>query len=206
MSDNEWAAVMGVLEECWPGEWTARTGPAYRILLGGYSASAVLAALRKVSADTKRVLRARPSGSELVSALEEDPERPTFEDMFDAVFGSGRILRARSTARRWGSEAERHALYCEAVERRAAEFHPLIAGFVVNYGVFGLSRLELDGEYGGLRRKDLREAWDRFVAAREGMERHAIAAGSRAGLRQLSPLKALGVEPDRPRLTAVAGS
>lgn len=206
MEDREWTLIAGVLEECWPGEWTERTGPAYRLLLDTYSPEAVVTALRKIALRPATFKR-RPSAQDILSTLEEDPDRPTFEMMLE---GLGRVLRARPVKRVFYAEEEEDRLVsAEEMKRRAVreasglaagKEHPLVASFILTR----LDRLALlqleDPDYGELRRKELREEWDRFVGAREGRERHLLAGGRRGELGRLEPLKAIGAV--RPELEA----
>lgn len=188
---DEWASLCLIIEEGWPGEFTDAAEQAWRLLLDDYDAGQVLAAVKGLVA---RGGAFRPSVAEVVAEIRRDPSRPTFEEMCWLVFGPGGILKARpAPGGRYDNEAHMLKARDDAALDRAREFHPLVSSFVERFGVARLRTLDLeDPEYGELRRRDLREAWDRHREAMEGREVTALVAGRRDGLRALDPLAAVG--------------
>lgn len=182
MTDDEWEFVSGVLEECWPGEWTERTGPAYKFMLASYSFAAVSAALKAWAASGKTF---RPSASDLLSKLHSDPGEPTWTEAFAAIFGRRGVLSKRD---------ER-----ECLAFAYAEFHPFIAAFVDSKGVGELKMLGIyDDEWGSARREQLRKEWEAFSeVAKERAARGLplVTGGKTGGLQRMSPLAELGIAP-----------
>lgn len=176
---EEWVLVEGILEECWPGEWTVRTGKAYRLMLGEYEPGVVVAALRRIA---KAGGRFRPSASEIMGALELDPGRPTWPEVLEALFGRRGILGHRE-------EAD-----CVAAAR---EFHPFIEAFAVTAGIRNLQLMGIyDEKYGQARQEMLRKEWVAFeeVAVERAARGVPLVTGGRTReLRGLQPLAALGL-------------
>lgn len=156
MTDDEWEVIAGVLEECWPGEWTERTGPAYRMMLDSYPAEQVAAALRVW---TRRGEKWRPSAGELVGLLTEDAEAPTWAEAFAAIFNVGGIIS------RWQRHGWSHGT--------RTEYHELIEAFVEAQGVARLAMIPVNDEtWGEKRRADLGREWEEFLdRARSRQER-----------------------------------
>lgn len=106
--------------------------------------------------------------------------RPTFEEAYRLIYGRGGLL-SRS---------------CDP-----DTIHPLVRSFAVRQGLDRLRVLPVeDPDYGELRRKELREQWDRHVEAMEGRELQVLSLPSAErgqGLRQLDPLSALGAHGPR---------
>lgn len=179
MEQREWELIEGVLEECWPGEWTERTGPAYRLMLEGYDPAALVAALRALAA---RGQRFRPSAGDIIGALERDSGVPSWTEVFREVWGPRGVTSAADEA---------------AALRRAESVHPLVEGYVRLRGWDRLRRLAVDHEVWGekIRREEEAE-WSRFVE--RALERDAAEYGrlgpgrERAGLRRVDPLAAIG--------------
>lgn len=191
---DTWDDFAGLLTSAWPGEFTADQRAAYRVLLDDVEPQAVVGALKRLLHAGQRF---RPSVAEILAAVRDDPSRPSFEEAYAAIYGSRGILAARREPGAYADLGAMRRAESEAAKARAADFHPLIAGFVLRYGIDRLRTLELhDPQWGDAKRKELHDAWDRHVEAFEGREVAALAAGTGArGLRQLDPLKALGLEP-----------
>ncbi|HEX7088708.1 MAG TPA: hypothetical protein VF192_01150 [Longimicrobiales bacterium] len=188
--DDEWAIVEETLMLAFPdterNRWDAESSMrSYRIIIGDVPPAAVLVALRRLALESEG--KWRPSAGDILRVLNEDPERPTFEDMIAAL----------KAACKYPAGGRREA--------RAQREHALIAGFIVPR----LERLVMlrldDPEYGELRRKELRMEWDAFVEAQEGRERHLLAGGRRNELGRLEPLRALGLTPPAGELEAGDG-
>lgn len=189
----------------WPGTMATWGREAIAAFVGELEA-------RGLDPDTAlRAIRTWPAGSDfppsapnLAAAARRDVAAPTSDEIFQLIFGRRGILRARPPYTGF--------VTAETIEEarlaRAAEMHPLVAGFVRVQGLRRLSLLEVDDpEYGELRRKELAEAWARFVEAHEGREAEEMAAlgagETRSGLRRLDPLEALAPKA-RSRLELVA--
>jgi hypothetical protein len=75
---------------------------------------------------------------------------------------------------------------------RAYALHPLLGDFVERYGVHRLRMLPVDDpDYGELRRRELREAWNRHREATEERDVAALASRRRGELRRFDPLRSL---------------
>lgn len=176
MEDRAWTLIEAVLEECFSSRrpWSERTSGSYRLMLDAYEPEAVTLALRKIAAGGQKY---RPSAGDIIAAIEEDPGVPTFEELYRRLFASpGGILSKRPD---------------QCVLEAAALVHPFVAVFVEEQGIQRLRTLPIyDEDYGELRLKELREAWDRLVARQGDRLRHglALAAGGHKQLGRLEPL------------------
>lgn len=198
-TDEQWTDFADLLAEGWGGQFSIDKRAAYRILLAEIAPDEATAALKRL---LYRGQKFRPTPAELIAAAHDDPSRPSFEEAYRAIFGHGGILEARPAPGAYADLAEKRRAEAQAAKERGAEFHPLIASFVTRYGIDRLRTMEIhDPEYGEVRRRELHDAWDRHVKAFEGREVAALAAGDREGLRQLDPLRVLGLEaPQRAQL------
>lgn len=184
---DEWAGICLLIEEGWPGEFGDAAEKAWRVLLDDYDAVQVLRAVKLL---VTRGGKFRPSVAEVVAEINYDPSKPTFEEVYRLIFGRGGVLRARVSYA--GPIVDADQKREKAMRARMTEIHPLVASFIDRYGLSRLRTLELDDpDYGELRRKELREAWDRHVDAMDGREAAALVAGRRDGLRGLDPLAVL---------------
>lgn len=177
-----------VLLGSWPSQvaaWGREAIAAYVAELQGrgLTAEQAIGALRSCEATFP------PSAGELFRAARVDPALPTFDE---ALFLIRRAQRARATGL-FTSEAQMLAAIDEAaLEQLRRIAHPLVVAFAERQGMRRLASLELDDpEYGELRRRELRDAWDRHLEACDGREVAAIAAGRRDGLQRLDPLAAI---------------
>lgn len=195
-TDQQWAMFTAILSRGFAARdpFTAEDSDVYRLLLDGVDPDAALRAIREIVLDGQAL---RPRPGEIVKRAKADRSLPTFEEAYRLIFGPGGILRAQPAITRWANEGERGRLFNEAAAERAAMMHPLVGSFVARQGLDRLRTLPVDDpDYGEVRRKELREAWDRHVAASDGREVAALAAGTgRSGLRQLDPMVALDITP-----------
>lgn len=196
MTNEEWDTVALLLSKGWKGEFGPGEDRAYRLLLESYSGQQVVAALRQLAATGHHAV---PSVSEIVQMVERDPERlTTFEEMFDALYGSGRVLAARSKP----GAFEDYGAMLQSQDRAASDaawnLDPLLGKFVDTYGVRNLKLLEVrHDEHAGLVRKDLREAWERFVQTNAHRDAAALAAGRRRSLERKTARKLDAAETAR---------
>lgn len=181
-----WDAFCALLEEGWPGEFDDTARASWRVLLDATPPETAIGALRTLLLEGRRF---RPSVSELLAATRRDPGRPTFEEAYRLIWGPRGVLRARPTS--WGTAETAN----EAAMARAREFHPSIAAFIERQGLDRLRMLDVDSDdYAELRRKELREAWDRFCEAIDGREIAALAlTRGTDGPHRFDPLAALDI-------------
>jgi hypothetical protein len=190
VTSHEFETIVQLLEEWWPGQgaFDERRTVAWQAALGGYEASAVLAALH-------RLLQVgdhwRPSVAEVVAAITADPGRPTWDEAYRAIFAYGGVC--------WtATEDEGH--------ERARAVHELVATFVRARGWAALRREPVnDEEWGPVRRRELQWAWEQHVERyderrRDGRALEALVRPARGELARLQPLTAL--EGSRPKLPA----
>ena len=189
-SPDQWDVFAGLLDRGWPGELEPAGENAYRVLLDDCEPEALVAALKRL---LHRGQRFRPSAAELLAEARRDPSAPTFDEAYVLIFGPRGVLAARPSRAALQEARDPRAAHNEAALERAQELHPLVYSFVARQGAERLRLLPLaDPQYGELRRKELREAWDAHVEAAEGREVAALASGAgREGLRRLDPLVAL---------------
>jgi hypothetical protein len=198
-TDAQWDAFCTLVEEAWHGEFDDTTRQSWRVLLDGLPPDTVVQGLRRLLLEG---WRHRPSVSVLLEAARRDPSRPTFDEAYQLLYGTGGVLRA--TPHRGGavltysSERDRQRQYDAAALERAAGLHPLIASFVNRQGLDRLRGLRLDDpEWGEKRRHDLERAWNEHVETFDGREVAALASGARGELERLDPLAALGLADRR---------
>lgn len=179
---DEWDTLCLLIEEGWPGEFTDAAAKAWRVFLDDYDAGQVLAAVKILVA---RGGRFRPSVAEVAAQIRQDPSAPTFEEAYALIYSPKGILWGRSNG--------------AAKEFAQRGVHPLVGSFAVRYGIERLRMLEVDHEtYGSVKRKELRDAWDRHLEASEGRDLAALMAPREKSLGRLDPLAALGAS--RPEL------
>ena len=193
MTTDEWDSISILLDKGFKwrepfGEIAAAT---YLTLLEGHSAQDVLTAIREMVAAGQVF---GPTPGEIAARITADPSLPSAEEAFTMIYGKGGVIRARLTpGGSYGSEAEMLGARDEVRVKRAWELHPMLGAFVESFGIRELSMLEVeDPEWGGARRKQLREAWERHCEVNAGRGVAALARGRRKGLRQFDPLVALG--------------
>ena len=191
MTRDEWDGLSLFIEAWWPGEFPDVMAEAWRAALGDFDREAVLSALK---ARLARGDRWRPAVSEVVAEIRKDPTKPTFEEAQTLIYGRGGVLKARpEPGQRYANEAAMLGARDDAAQARACELHPLLASFVERYGVARLRNLELgDPEWGQVRLRELREAWDRHCEAMEDRDVAELVAGRRGELAAFDPLRALG--------------
>jgi len=205
---DQWTAFVSLLQRGFASKepFTEADAIAYEVLLDGVEPEACVRALRELVQEGQAL---RPRPGEIAARARRDPSRPTFDEAYRLIFGRGGILAARPENRRYEDLLDdetgemirsavevKHRAERAAVRQAAEAVHPLVGQFVVRQGIDHLRSLRLDDpEYGGLRRRELREAWDAHAAAFDEREVAAIAAGGdvRQGLRQMDPLAALGL-------------
>lgn len=208
-TDREWDAFAGLLERGWgwPAEFTVEDGDAYRVLLAGIPPARAVEALQVL------VLRGgkfRPSAGEIAGQANKDAGKPTFEEAYRLIYGRRGVLSAQPRQTTWSSPRERQAQCDQAALERADDLHPYISAFVRTLTPGYLATITVDDEeYGPLRRRELRESWDRFVTAadervRTGRVLEQMGRRSQIGPRRLDPLGVLGITP--PALELVEGA
>jgi hypothetical protein len=173
-SDEQWDVFCALMQAGWSGDFTQSERKASRVLLDGVAPADAVSALKRLL-HSGRTFYPRPAVSELLAELRADPSVPSFDEMLRLVYRAA----SRDDRMAW-----------------LGEHSPLVAAFVRVQGPDRLFTLQLDDpEWGDQRRRELREAWDNFLATAERREVAAIAAGRPDGLRQLDPLAGLDIAP-----------
>lgn len=176
MTDQEWEVIALLLSKGWKGDYGPGEDRAYRSLLDGYDSQQIIRALRILAARGTPFL---PAASEIVQAIEQDPNQPTFEEAFTALF-DGHVFRTQPLTGTYDNEAEMLTARANHASDRAWNIHPLLGAFVDEYGPQRLRMLEVNHpEHGALVRKDLRGAWERFVEANAHRDAAMLASGRR---------------------------
>jgi hypothetical protein len=207
MTDQEWESICFLVEEWWPpspaeGEFDEHRRRSWRLALDGFEADAIAQAIKALLIAGGKW---RPRVAEVIGQLRKDPSKPTFEEAYQLIYGSRGVLRAQPIVSIFPSESDRARAYAQAAKDRVAGMHPLVAAFVSRYGVDRLRNLEVDHlDYGDLKRRELREAWERHCEALDGRNIAALAAGRRGEIGRLDPLAALGGGP-APEPAQIAG-
>lgn len=161
----EWETLCLLIEEGWPGEFDDAAAKAWRVFLDDYEPEEVLVALKALVA---RGGRFRPSVAEVVAQIRQDPSRPTFEEAFQQLYGPGGIF---------------------GFTRSGVVISPWVLKFADRYGRDRLRLLAVDDpDEGKWARKELAEAWDRFLEATEGRDIAQIATRSTRGLKRVDAL------------------
>lgn len=180
----------------WPGTvvaWGAEAIDAYLYVLQarGLTAEQVMRAIGTWPAGSDFP----PSAPNLAAQALKDPSKPTFEEAYALIYGRGGVLRARLPYD--GPVLNPEVMRDAAARRRMEEIHPLVSSFIARYGLTRLRLLEVDDPvWGEVRRKELREAYDRHCEAMDGRDVAALASGQRRGeIGRLDPLAALGARP-----------
>lgn len=209
-TDVHWDAFCTLVEEAWHGEFDDHARTSWRILLDAVAPAAASEGLRRLLLEGHQH---RPAVSVLLAAIRRDPSAPTFTEAIRLILGPGGVLAARHsirgpfvddpddvedprTAATKRREAERTAM-----QQRLDATHPLVAAFFVRTDPDRLNRMPLDDpDWGEKVRRDLEREWDQHVAAFDGREVAALAAGRRNELAPFDPLAALGLRPRRGEL------
>jgi hypothetical protein len=170
MTEATWHRAGRALLGSWPERvtsWGEEGIAAYveELEARGVTPAAALVAIRSCPAGQKFP----PSAPELAALARHDPSRPTFDEAYRMIYGPGGTL---------------------GFKRSGVQISPWVTAFVERYGVERLRLLEVDGDYGNLVRKDLRQSWEQFLEATEGREVAALATGRRSELGSFDPLSA----------------
>lgn len=201
-TDGQWSMFTSIISRGFAARdpFTEEDSSVYRLLLDPVAPEAAMLAVKTMVLEGQAL---RPRPGEIVRRCHQDPGKPTFEEAFLLIFGPRGVLHASPDRRTFADEGDRAGAYRQAALERASTMHPLIGAFVVRQGVDHLRGLPVnDPDYGELRRKELRDSWDRHVEAFAGRDIATLAAGtdrSALGPRRFDPLAALGLDKDQPR-------
>lgn len=186
MTPDEWNTIALVLDKGF--KWREPFGEAhettYQLLLDGYDAEEVAASLRMLVA---RGQVFGPTPGEIVALLRAEPQRPSFDELCELLFGKGGIA--------YPSDESVALERCEGVEARLGLGQPLLSGFVRRVQFKRLRGIAFEmksGEWGEVERRRLREAWDQFVADVDERGIGALAPGRRGEMARVDPLAAIG--------------
>lgn len=194
MTDDEWAAIEAILQDCWPGEFDERAGLAWRAMLGDEDPVSVLQAFKTTAMITDEPFR--PSVNTILREIHHRPGLGA-QRAFEVIYGPGGIAFAqvRSSKAFWEPGEREDAtrqLRRDLVE--AAE--PKIRAFIEDQG---LDRIVLDRPvfddadgHNGARRHRFDEAWSEFSDRFDRGEARLIASGRRSELDGRGGLKRIG--------------
>jgi hypothetical protein len=168
---EEQRAVTQALLGTWPSQvasWEREGIVAYLAELQAREMSAEQA----LTAIRARSDRFPPSAGELAAEARKDPSRPTFEELLDQLYGPGGVF---------------------GFKRSNVTISPWVTAFADGFGRDRLRMLALDDpDDGKWRRRELEDAWSRFLEASEGRAAHEIASRSGRGtLGRINPLAAI---------------
>lgn len=195
LSAAEWRGIFDVLSH-FPAKdpLDDNAKAAYKFILRKQPLAAIVGALDiLIAGGAKGQTTWRPAAPDILAAIRHDPSAPTFDEALVLLFRRHGVLDVRVRGTTDTNPNYRAELY-EKVGGRLAELHPLIGGFVQRVGLERLRSMNIDGEDGHWRRKELRETWTDFVESSQHREVAALAAGTgQRGLARLDPLAALGI-------------
>ena len=181
--------VAGVLLGTWTevvGRWGREAVAAYlgELEARGILAEDVVAVLREpVASDF-------PPSAASVAAMVQRAARPTSEEAITLIVAALGVGMPRGE---FATPGATQAAWARAAVDRAFELSPLVGSFVQAYGASRLGALGLDDpEWGTLRRRELRDAWERHV---EATDVRVALAGGHGELRKVDPLAALRLVP-----------
>lgn len=162
MSTTTEADVATALLGSWPSQvasWGKEGIAAYlaEVAARGVTPEQALVAIRSCPPDQEFP----PAAPVLVGLARKDPSRPTFDEAYQQLYGPGGVF---------------------GFHRTGVTISPWVEAFVADYGRDRLRMLEVDhDEYGGAKRRELRQSYEQFLEASEGRELAAIAQGHRGG-------------------------
>lgn len=200
MDEIDWPDVAEALLGSWPTQvagWGRKGLAAYgsELRARGVSPEMALVAIRACPSSQAFP----PSAPELAALARCDPGQPTAEEIEQIIFGQGGVTSARLAAgAEFANEAAMLSATDDARQARAWEVSPMVGAFVQTFGLGRLRRLQLEHpQFGHSQRKELREAWERFVISQAGRETHAIARGRRGELGRPDLLGSIPGAPHR---------
>lgn len=167
---TDWKAVGTALLGSWPSQvasWGREAIAAYvaELEARGMTPDTAIEAIRS---STERF---PPGAGELAQAARRDPERPTFAECLQQLYGPGGLF---------------------GFKRAGVEVSPWVQAFAASYGRERLRLLEIDHDaYGGAVRRDLERAYAAFLEATEGRELAQLVAPRRRTLGRFDPAAAL---------------
>lgn len=165
MTDDEFNAVCGVVEDLFVGDLDNDKRRSWRLVLDSYNPTALLGAAVTLAQQGQKFI---PSVGEVCAAANEqiDPAVPAWDEVWRL------IQRAMNKAGRTaGSDAAKTAA-------GAAWLHehdqPIVAAFfeLKTYAVLGYTEF-WDPDYGALRLRELAQSWEQFV----GVAQERLRAG-----------------------------
>lgn len=197
---SEKAAVARALLGSWPQQVSA-WGPdaineyVNELAARGLSVDQALDAIRTWPTPADPARDFPPSASGLVQHALRDADAPSLGEFWEQLAGPDGVLRARTSERKaFWEPGERDGLDEEAMLERLTSKHPLVQGFVLEQTIRRLRTLGLDDlEWGEARRRQLEEAWVRFVDTGQRRTAASLVAGVRRGeLTRANPLAVIG--------------
>ena len=186
MTEDEWAAISLLIDNCWRGDFDETMSASYFSMLGRYESDDVMAALHEI---VETGVAWVPSVPEIVASMRRmrEPELPPWTEVWDAM---------QFTLRRCRSEDE-------AVLMLTENCHPVAAAFM---RLEGFERLQhepfYDPEFGALRQRELAQRWSEYAeASRERIRQGRAIEANNERRRALGQVTAKGLiarlsEPD----------
>lgn len=163
--NETWKVFVTALLGSWPSQvssWGKEAIAAYvqDLAARGVTPESALVAVR--SCDGTQ--RFPPSAPELAALARQDPDRPTFDEAYQQLYGPGGVF---------------------GVRRAGVTVSEWVTAFAADYGHERLRMLEVDDpDWGHQRRRELRASWEQFVETVESRDLAQVARGrsSRRGL------------------------
>jgi hypothetical protein len=195
MTDDEWAAIEAILQDCWPGEFDERAGLAWRAMLGDEDPISVLRAFKSLALSADDAFR--PSVNEVLREVHhrEGLGASRAYDVLYARPGGIAYAQVRSDKAFW-EPGERETANRELRRDLVAAAEPKIQAFVAEEG---LDHIVLDRPvhddadgHNGARRHRFDEAWAAFSDRYDRGEARMIAAGRRNELDGRGGLRRIG--------------
>lgn len=187
MTDDEWKGVCFFMERGWKGELSPKTRVAYRVFLDKFTPELVMAALQELAESGPAFLPAVPEivqACRKIEQAEHGGEVPGWGETYDWIH--------RALSIRTGYFDSWEAKHRQAVAWLEERAHPVVVKFFEVEGFRRLQELELDGEYGALRRRDLKERWDEFVRVAKDRFATGLALAAAGRRPELSAPRSLG--------------
>jgi hypothetical protein len=178
VNDEEWDVIAGSIGDWFQGDFTPETADNYAVVLKRFDREAVALALEGM-VEQGRVFVPKPGEIiEVMRKATEDPV-PSWTEAWDLLMKAVRI-----GGRKYhdGPKAKQEKAVAWLEERS-----PIVAAFFDTEGWASMALTEWDDpEWGGARRKQVKDRWDEFVGvAQERLQRGlALQAGGR---RELGP-------------------
>lgn len=191
MPENDWKPVAAALLFGWPSQvnsWgdVVLAGYCSKLADRGVTPDEALAAIDSCGPEQKFP----PSVPELAGMARKDPSLPTYEEMLEALYGAGGVIRAI-----WSWPGDRGEKL--AADRLGAQ-HERVRAYVAIVGLQWLAHLNPRGasfehQFSGAHRHRLEQSWQEFLERSDERDVAVLARGPRSGsLRRVDPRAQIG--------------